>query len=138
MRCRTPRMARGRSANLGVPLLLDAMACVTVLLCAQFLGVCSSSTLAAKLSISSVLRRQSSESRRVAWPCTRTHRYQLQATTNGYTLSEPDCLCTPWLLAGGPEARQLPAGKIGLLVAVEGGETGKPAQAGTVTCRSAS
>lgn len=29
MRCRTPRMARGRSANLVIPLCLDAIACVT-------------------------------------------------------------------------------------------------------------
>jgi hypothetical protein len=29
MRCRTQRMARGRSANLVIPLFLDAIACVT-------------------------------------------------------------------------------------------------------------
>jgi hypothetical protein len=29
MRCRTQRMARGRSANLVIPLFLDSIACVT-------------------------------------------------------------------------------------------------------------
>jgi hypothetical protein len=67
---------------------------------AQFIGVCSSSTLAAKLSISSVLRRQSRENRRVSLPCTRTHIYQLQPTTHCCKLSETRDLTAGSALSG--------------------------------------
>ena len=52
------------------------------------------STLAEKLSISSVLRRQSRENRRVSLPCTRIHIYQRQPTTNCYKLSDTSSAIT--------------------------------------------
>jgi hypothetical protein len=73
---------------------------------AQFIAVCSASTLAEKRSISSLLRGQTRAKRGALSRPTRAHVYELQPTTNSDKLSDHHNILLP-LLADLPTASSL-------------------------------